>query len=249
MLPRPRRRPHAIFHFHFSPRRGNFIDVARADQAIDRFQFERELLRCGMKYIAGVDEAGRGPLAGPVVAAAVVMPAIWIESGLPAELEGLNDSKQLSAGEREKFFTFLTSCGDVRLGIAGVESGTIDAINILQATHRAMNQALAQLRPEPEHVLVDGWHVGSVLFPQTALVQGDARSYSIAAASVLAKVTRDRVMLEYDRSYPAYGFAGHKGYGTAQHLAALAEHGPCPIHRRSFSPLRPGQPELFPPQQ
>jgi ribonuclease HII len=98
-------------------------------------------------------------------------------------------------------------------------------------------------------VLVDGWHVGSVLFPQTALVQGDARSYSIAAASVLAKVTRDRVMLEYDRSYPAYGFAGHKGYGTAQHLAALAEHGPCPIHRRSFSPLRPGQPELFPPQQ
>jgi len=106
---------------------------------------------------------------------------------------------------------------------------------------------LEQLQPAPEQVLLDGLRVNSLRFPQTALVKGDARSYSIAAASVLAKVTRDRLMLEYDRRYPAYGFAGHKGYGTAQHLAALAEHGPCPIHRRSFAPLKPAELELFPP--
>ncbi len=122
---------------------------------------------------------------------------------------------------------------------------TIDRVNILQATHRAMNDALAQLRPGPQHVLVDGLPVKSMVFPQTALVKGDARSYSIAAASVLAKVTRDRLMLEYDRQWPLYGFAGHKGYGTPQHLAALAEHGPCPIHRRSFAPLKAKELELF----
>ena len=125
------------------------------------------------------------------------------------------------------------------------EAETIDAINILQATHRAMNRALAQLDPPPEHVLVDGRRVHSLRFPQTALVKGDARSFSIAAASVLAKVTRDRLMLEYDRQFPAYGFARHKGYGTAGHLAALAKHGPCPIHRRSFAPLKRAEPQLF----
>jgi ribonuclease HII len=125
-----------------------------------------------------------------------------------------------------------------------VEAPIIDAGNILQATHRAMNQALAMLNPPPAHALVDGLKVTSLRFPQTPLVQGDARSYSIAAASVIAKVTRDRLMVEYDRIYPAYAFAEHKGYGTPQHLAALALHGPCPLHRRSFAPVRRQDPEL-----
>ena len=126
-----------------------------------------------------------------------------------------------------------------------MDADLVDQINILRATHRAMNAALAQLQPPPEHVLVDGNPVPVLSHPQTALVQGDARSYSIAAASVLAKVTRDRLMLDYDRQWPAYGFAEHKGYGTERHLAALAAHGPCPIHRRTFSPLRPVELELF----
>ena len=221
--------------------------VARFDSqgTGDQFEFERALLQRGVKRIAGVDEAGRGPLAGPVVAAAVSFPAEWISLGLPAELAGLNDSKQLTADQREGFFERLTAGGAVQFAIALIDAETIDAVNILQATHRAMNQALAQLRPQPEHVLVDGLRVKSLRFPQIPLVKGDARSFTIAAASILAKVTRDRLMLEYDRRFPAYGFARHKGYGTIRHLAALAEHGPCPIHRRSFAPLKPAQPELF----
>jgi ribonuclease HII len=221
--------------------------VARLDPqgTIDQFEFERALLRRGVKRIAGVDEAGRGPLAGPVVAAAVSFPADWISRGIPAGLIGLNDSKQLTAVQRETFFEVLTAGGSVQFEIVRIDAETIDSINILQATHRAMNQALAQLQPQPEHVLVDGPRVKSLCFPQVALVKGDARSFTIAAASILAKVTRDRLMLEYDRQFPAYGFAAHKGYGTARHLAALSEHGPCPIHRRSFAPLKPAQQELF----
>jgi ribonuclease HII len=211
----------------------------------DRYEFERALRQQGVMRIAGVDEAGRGPLAGPVVAAAVVLPAHWLEAGLPMALQGLNDSKQLTASQREQYFTALLNCAEVGYAIAHVEAGIIDDINILQATQRAMQQALAQLEPPPQHVLVDGPPVKVLRFPQTAIVQGDARSYSIAAASVLAKVTRDRMMLEYDRQWPAYGFAKHKGYGTAKHLEAIAEHGPCPIHRRSFAPLKPAQAELF----
>ena len=212
----------------------------------DRFEFERVLWTQGMTRIAGVDEAGRGPLAGPVVAAAAILPPKWAETGLPPELDGLNDSKQLIATQREKYFTFLNACPEVQFAIAQVGAGQIDAINILRATHRAMNNALAQLQPAPEHALVDGRPVKTMPVPHTAIVQGDARSYSIAAASVLAKVTRDRLMLEFDRQWPKYGFAGHKGYGTAQHLAAIAEYGPCPIHRRSFAPLKPTtQRELF----
>jgi ribonuclease HII len=221
--------------------------VARFDRqgTNDQFEFERALLQRGVKRIAGVDEAGRGPLAGPVVAAAVSFPSEWILRGLPAELAGLNDSKQLTALQREGFFKRLTVGGDLQFAIARIDAETIDAINILQATHRAMNEALAQLRPQPEHVLVDGLRVKSLRFPQLALVKGDARSFTIAAASILAKVTRDRLMLEYDRTFPVYGFAKHKGYGTKRHLAALAEHGPSPIHRRTFAPLKPAQPELF----
>jgi len=221
-----------------------FVARRDAQSAVDRFESERALLHGGLTRIAGVDEAGRGPLAGPVVAAVVSFPVEWIGDGLPADLEGLNDSKQLTCAQRDEFFETLTA-GRIQFGIGTADAGTIDAINILQATHRAMNQALAQLWPAPEHVLVDGLPVRSMRFPQTALIKGDARSFSVAAASVLAKVIRDRLMLEYDRQFPAYGFAEHKGYGTARHLAALAQHGPCPIHRRSFAPLRPVQQELF----
>jgi len=139
----------------------------------------------------------------------------------------------------------MIACGEIEFGIAEADAAVIDEINILQATHRAMNDALAKLNPQPQHALVDGRPVKTMRVPQTAIVQGDARSYSIAAASVLAKVARDRLMLEFDRQWPKYGFAEHKGYGTAQHLAAIAAHGPCPIHRRSFAPLRPVQRELF----
>ena len=206
---------------------------------IDRFEFERALWSQSVARVAGVDEAGRGPLAGPVVAAAAILPPRWAQSGLPAELAGLNDSKQLTEAQREKYFAFLTRCAEVEFAIAAVDAGVIDEINILQATHRAMNDALARLNPLPPHALVDGRPVKTLRVPQTAIVKGDARSYSIAAASVLAKVTRDRRMREYAVQFPEYGFAEHKGYGTAQHLAAIAKFGACAIHRKTFAPLKP----------
>ena len=204
----------------------------------DRFEFERALWCQNLTRVAGVDEAGRGPLAGPVVAAAAILPSRWAQSGLPRELDGLNDSKQLAEIQREKFFAFLISCGEVEFAIAQTDATQIDEINILQATHRAMNEALATLNPPPQHALVDGYAVQTMRVPQTAIVQGDARSYSIAAASVLAKVTRDRLMLDYHAQFPEYGFAEHKGYGTAKHLAAIEKFGACPIHRKSFAPMK-----------
>lgn len=219
--------------------------AARSDSTRNRFQHERTLLEQGVEIIAGLDEAGRGPLAGPVVAAAVILPLAWVEAGLPGVLEGLNDSKQLSAARRDQYFNALTNSPDIRYGIALEDSRAIDRWNILQATHRAMNAALTQLNPQPQHVLVDGRPVKSLTYPQTALVKGDSRSYSIAAASVLAKVTRDRMMCDYHARWPQYGFAEHKGYGTSAHLAAIAEHGPCPIHRMTFAPLKPTEQDLF----
>jgi ribonuclease HII len=213
-----------------------------------RLSHERELWSKGIAPVAGVDEAGCGPLAGPVVAAAVVLPRGWLESGLCAKLRGLNDSKQLSENEREKFFSIITTHAEIGHAIATVDVETIDRINIRQAAWRAMNIALGQLVPQPLHVLVDGLRIRWLTYPQTALVQGDCKSYSIAAASVLAKVTRDRMMRDFDKLYPGYGFAEHKGYGTPRHYAAIKELGPCPIHRRSFSPFRPvaAELELFP---
>jgi len=210
----------------------------------NRLAHERELWQQGTTQVAGVDEAGCGPLAGPVVAAAVVFPSQWQESGLWPKLRGLNDSKQLTEAQREEYFAALVSNPEIRHAIATVEVEMIDRINIRQAAWRAMNIALDQLAPRPQHVLVDGLRIRWLTYPQTALVQGDARSYSIAAASVLAKVTRDRMMLEFDRQFPGYGFAEHKGYGTPQHLAAIRRLGPCPIHRRSFSPFRPVETEM-----
>ena len=210
----------------------------------NRLSHECDLWRKGLTQVAGVDEAGCGPLAGPVVAAAVVFPCGWLETGLHSKLRGLNDSKQLTEEQREKYFSILTSHPEIRFGVASVDVDVIDRINIYQASHSAMNLALQQVSPLPEHALVDGRPVKSMRIPHTALVQGDARSYSIAAASVLAKVTRDRMMIEFDKLYPGYGFADHKGYGTPQHLTAIAQRGPCPIHRRSFSPFRPVETEL-----
>ena len=211
----------------------------------DRLEFERDLWSRGFTLVAGVDEAGRGPLAGPVVAAAVILPSTWANSGLDSRLVDLNDSKQLTETQRENFFQILTTHPDLLYSIAIVDAATIDRINILQATHCAMNEALAQLQPQPQQVLVDGRPVKSMTLPQTALVKGDSRSYSIAAASVLAKVTRDRMMLEYEAKFPGYGFAVHKGYGVPQHLAAIEKLGPCPIHRMSFAPLKSKQTELL----
>ena len=210
-----------------------------------RFKYERECLARGCSRVAGADEAGRGPLAGPVVAAVACLPAEWIANGLPRKLQGLNDSKQLTEAERDRFYDFLTGNSLVSHAIAVVDPDVIDSINILQASLRAMNEAFLQLAPTPDHTLVDGPHIFSARSPQTPIVDGDAKSFSIAAASVLAKVTRDRIMAEYDAKFPGYGFRDHKGYSTPQHLEALARLGPCAIHRRSFSPCRPPEPRLF----
>jgi ribonuclease HII len=198
----------------------------------------------GLTLVAGVDEAGCAPLAGPVTAAAVVFPRAWMETGLYGKLRGLNDSKQLDEEEREKYYQIITTHSDIRFAIASADVEMIDRINIRQAAWRAMDMALNQLEPRPEHVLVDGLRIKWLTYPQTALVQGDCKSYSIAAASVLAKVTRDRLMRDYDKVYPGYGFARHKGYPTPQHYAAIKERGPTPIHRRSFAPFRPVEMEL-----
>ena len=181
--------------------------------------------------MAGVDEAGRGPLAGPVVAAAVILPQGFRHASL-------NDSKQLTAATRELLFVEITAHTEIRFAFSVVDVAEIDRINILRATHEAMRRAVAQLDPQPQHVLIDGLPVRPFSIAQTALVAGDTLSFSIAAASVIAKVTRDRIMVEHDAKFPGYDFARHKGYGTPQHLAALKKHGPCPIHRRSFLPVR-----------
>lgn len=205
----------------------------------NRLGFERELWQQGTTLVAGVDEAGCGPLAGPVVAGAVVFPHSWLETGLYSKLRGLNDSKMLDEEQREKFFNIITAHAEIRYAISIVDVEMIDRINIRQAAWRAMNLALDQLQPRPQHVLVDGLKIKWLPYPQTALTQGDGRSYTIAAASVLAKVTRDRLMREFDAQYPGYGFAEHKGYATPQHYAAINERGPCAIHRKSFAPFRP----------
>ena len=212
---------------------------------MDRFEFERELVGRGKKSIAGIDEAGRGPLAGPVVVAAVIFPVSWILDGLPDGLLGLNDSKKLSEKRRDEFFDYLSSEAAIEKGIVAVEPAEIDEVNILQATHLGMQRAIELLDPDISHVLIDGLPVKSILIEQTAIVKGDSKSFSIAAASVLAKVSRDRLMIDYDRQVPGYGFAQHKGYPTRAHLEALKTLGPCPIHRTSFAPVRQQQLNLL----
>jgi ribonuclease HII len=200
------------------------------------FGHECALKKRGILLIAGIDEAGRGPLAGPVVAAAVV----FLKH---RRFNGLDDSKKLSPELRSELFARITSASHVRWAVSVQSVSTIDTINILRATHRAMREAISWLPSRPEHVLIDGLPVPNFPFPQTAVIGGDQLSLSIAAASVIAKVTRDRIMHKLDTLYPQYGFGRHKGYATPEHLAALRKHGPSPLHRFSFSPV--AQPELF----
>jgi ribonuclease HII len=188
--------------------------------------------------VAGIDEAGRGPLAGPVVASAVVLDRAFAEAEERGLLDGLTDSKQLSEAARESFYRILTASAAVQIGVGIADVEEIDALNILRATHVAMGRAVAALPSLPDHALVDGLAVKGLPCPSTAIVRGDSRSLSIAAASVVAKVVRDGRMRELDRLYPRYGFAQHKGYGSPAHVQALFEYGPCPIHRRTFRPVR-----------
>lgn len=205
------------------------------EQRANRFYWEQRLHAEGIQSLVGVDEAGRGPLAGPVVAAAVGLPPAWYTDGLPEHLNAINDSKKLTPRRRALLFTAICECPDIRFGIAQVEAQEIDGINILKATHQAMAEAVHSIkRYRPEHALVDGLPVQGLPVPHTAIVKGDAKSFSIAAASILAKEFRDRLMIKWDAQYPAYGFAKHKGYGTPQHRAAIVKNGPCALHRRSF---------------
>ena len=190
------------------------------------------------RLLAGVDEAGRGPLAGPVTAAAVTMPAELAEHEYAGALRGLTDSKQLSAARRAAFYACLRTQAGIGIGVGWADPAEIDELNILQATHLAMWRALQALPCLPDHALIDGLPVPGLPCPSTAIVQGDARSLLIAAASVVAKVLRDSHMDDLGRRYPVYGFERHRGYGTHEHVTALFRHGPCPEHRRSFRPVQ-----------
>jgi ribonuclease HII len=197
-------------------------------------EFEQRFLGQGHGRVAGIDEAGRGCWAGPVVAAAVVLTAEALAR--PELLAGVDDSKRLSPAAREAAYGQVLACA-AGVGVGVVPAYLIDAYGILPATRLAMYAALLQLPRPAEALLIDALPLSALPLPQQALVRGDSRCLSIAAASVVAKVTRDRLMLTADRAFPAYGFAAHKGYGTAEHQRALARHGPCAIHRRTFAPL------------
>ena len=180
-----------------------------------------------VKYICGIDEAGRGPLAGPVVIAAVIMPR-------NSMIEGVNDSKKVSEKKREKLYEEITS-SSITWAVGIIDQNEIDDINILNATKKGLTQALTELEQRPDIILVDALtKIDTLGIPYESIIKGDAKSYSIAAASIVAKVTRDRIMRQWDEIYPQYGFEKHKGYGTAMHINAIKEYGPCPLHRKSF---------------
>jgi len=196
------------------------------------FSLETECRKRGLWPVAGIDEAGRGPLAGPVVAAAVVLPVEGFDG------EGLDDSKKLTERRRDEWHRRLTDASSgVRWSLGMAEVEEIDRLNILRATHLAMDRAMAGLGMVVAHCLIDGLPVPGFRWPHDGVVKGDGLSWSIAAASVLAKVTRDRLMLRLAEEFPDYGFERHKGYGTKDHLDALRRHGPCRVHRRSFQPV------------
>jgi ribonuclease HII len=204
-------------------------DLFSNELECDPLFFERSSHEAGYRCIAGLDEAGRGPLAGPVVAAAVVLP-----DGLL--IPGLTDSKQVPEHERERLFEVIR-IEAVCFGIGIADEQTIDLVNILQATIIAMERALQALNPQPDYLLLDAISLPRVPLPQKPIIKGDCRSHTIAAASILAKVTRDRMMQELHKKYPHYNFQKHKGYGTKEHLLLLREHGPCDAHRKTFNPV------------
>lgn len=195
----------------------------------EMLEFETLVTQAGYQAIAGIDEVGRGPLAGPVVTAAVILPT-------DCEILGLNDSKQLSLKKREELFAEIQQQA-LAIGIGVIDAPTIDQVNIYQATKLAMIQAVEKLQIQPDYLLIDAMKL-DLAIPQESLIKGDARSVSIAAASIIAKVTRDRMMVAYDQTYPGYGFAKNAGYGTKEHLAGLATQGITPIHRKSFAPIK-----------
>jgi ribonuclease HII len=198
--------------------------------ALDTLLFEKAAYSSNFKRVAGIDEAGRGPLAGPVMAAAVILPA-----GL--SIIGVDDSKKLKPDKREKLFEIIMAQA-LSVGVGIITPGEIDRINILQATRRAMLAAVQSLSPQPDYLLIDGISTIDSTVPQKTIKKGDSLSLSIAAASIIAKVTRDRFMIEMDSKYPGYGFAGHKGYGSAAHLDAIRRLGPSPIHRLTFGGVK-----------
>lgn len=197
---------------------------------LDKQQYERQLYRQNCFLIAGIDEAGRGPLAGPVIAAAVILPHDFY-------LPGLDDSKQLAFDKRDAYFDVITQHA-VHYGIGIVHNEVIDQINIFQATKQAMYQAIASMKAKIDHILIDAVELENLPCPSTSIIKGDQKSVSIAAASIVAKVTRDRWMKEISKKYPQYEFDKNMGYGTKKHLDALVKHGPSPCHRYSFAPVR-----------
>ena len=201
-----------------------------SNPALDLLYFERQTRSNGYQLVAGIDEAGRGPLAGPVVAAAVILPAGLL-------IKGVNDSKKLSPDTRERLFDIIMSQA-VSVGIGMGSAELIDRINILQATRHAMLTAVSQLAPQPDYILIDGISTINTSIPQKTIKKGDSLSLSIAAASIIAKVTRDRLMRELDVIHPGYGFSGHKGYGSALHMEAIRRLGPSPVHRLTFGGVK-----------
>ena len=227
--------PEFIAEYENDPRSGVQKLVSSAQKKIDALEKERQRIENLKKYekeyaqytyICGIDEVGRGPLAGPVVAGAVILPK-------DCDILYINDSKQLSEKKREELYDVITKEA-VAWAVGYASPERIDEINILQATYEAMREAIGKLSPAPDLLLNDAVTIPEVVIPQVTIIKGDAKSVSIAAASILAKVTRDHMMAEYDSLYPQYGFAKHKGYGTKAHLDAIREYGMCPIHRRSF---------------
>lgn len=190
-------------------------------------EYENKLHEQGIEFIAGIDEAGRGPLAGPVVVGAAIMKP-------DSFIEGVNDSKKISESKREKLYEQITEEA-IAWSVGIVTEKEIDEMNILNATKKALERALEGLTVRPQRLVVDALeHIDTKGIPYTSVIKGDAKIYSISAASIIAKVTRDRIMREYEEVYPEYGFAKHKGYGTAMHIQAIKEHGPCPLHRKTF---------------
>ena len=227
--------PEFIAEYENDPRSGVQKLVSSAKKKIDALEKERQRIENLKKYekeyaqytyICGIDEVGRGPLAGPVVAGAVILPK-------DCDILYINDSKKLSAAKREELYDIIMEQAVVT-GLGTIGPDRIDEINILQATYEAMRQAIAQLSPQPDLLLNDAVTIPKVTIPQVPIIKGDAKSISIGAASIIAKVTRDRMMVYYDSIYPEYGFASNKGYGSAEHIAALKKYGPTPIHRRTF---------------
>lgn len=195
----------------------------------DLYKYEKELYKTGIEYIAGVDEVGRGPLVGPVVTACVILPKDF-------RLEGLTDSKKLSEKKREVFYDYIMEHA-ISVSIGMMSEKIIDEVNIYQATKLAMYEAIDHSKVKPDHILIDAMKLEKLEIPSTSIIKGDAKSISIAAASVIAKVTRDRMMIELDKKYPAYGFAKHKGYPTKAHIEAIEKNGIIKEHRKTFKPV------------